>query len=61
MVDVRNPLEGNPDNLKRANVIETIIGQGAEPAGGGPPAGEKIDERVADMGDLPEGVVQRNA
>ena len=51
----------NPDDLRRADAIEIVIGQGAKPGGGGILLGHKISERVAEMRDLPEGVDQRSA
>ena len=51
----------NPDDLRRADAIEIVIGQGAKPGGGGILLGHKISARVAEMRDLPEGVDQRSA
>ncbi|MEO0388763.1 MAG: FMN-binding glutamate synthase family protein [Pseudomonadota bacterium] len=51
----------NPDDLRRADAIEVVVGQGAKPGGGGMLLGQKIDARVAAMRDLPEGVDQRSA
>jgi glutamate synthase domain-containing protein 2 len=51
----------NPDDLRRADAIEIVIGQGAKPGGGGILLGQKISSRVAEMRDLPEGVDQRSA
>ncbi|MEL6127291.1 MAG: FMN-binding glutamate synthase family protein [Pseudomonadota bacterium] len=51
----------NPDDLRRADAIEMVVGQGAKPGGGGMLLGQKINERVAKMRDLPEGVDQRSA
>src|SRR5947208_9732680 len=51
----------NPDDLRRADAIEVVIGQGAKPGGGGMLLGEKISDRVAAMRDLPEGIDQRSA
>ena len=51
----------NPDDLRAADAIEIVIGQGAKPGGGGILLGHKISERVAEMRDLPEGVDQRSA
>ncbi len=51
----------NPDDLRRADAIEVVVGQGAKPGGGGMLLGQKITERVAGMRDLPEGVDQRSA
>lgn len=51
----------NPDDLRKADAIEVVLGQGAKPGGGGMLLGVKMNERVADMRDLPEGVDQRSA
>lgn len=51
----------NPDDLRRADAIEIVVGQGAKPGGGGMLLGQKISERVADMRDLPQGIDQRSA
>ena len=51
----------NPDDLRRADAIEVVVGQGAKPGGGGMLMGQKIDTRVASMRTLPEGVDQRSA
>jgi len=51
----------NPDDLRRADAIEIVIGQGAKPGGGGMLLGQKISERVAKMRTLPEGIDQRSA
>ena len=51
----------NPDDLRRADAIEVVIGQGAKPGGGGMLLGQKISERVAEMRTLPEGIDQRSA
>ena len=45
----------NPDDLRRADAIEVVVGQGAKPGGGGMLLGHKISDRVAEMRDLPEG------
>ena len=50
-----------PDDVRRADAIEIVIGQGAKPGGGGMLLGQKINPRVADMRTLPEGVDQRSA
>lgn len=39
----------NPKDLRRADAIEIVIGQGAKPGGGGMLLGQKISDRVADM------------
>ena len=51
----------NPDDLRRADAIEVVIGQGAKPGGGGMLLGHKISDRVAEMRDLPVGIDQRSA
>jgi glutamate synthase domain-containing protein 2 len=51
----------NPDDLRKADAIEVVVGQGAKPGGGGMLLGQKISERVAEMRDLPEGIDQRSA
>ena len=39
----------NPDDLRRADAIEVVVGQGAKPGGGGMLLGQKISDRVAAM------------
>lgn len=51
----------NPDDLRKADAIELVIGQGAKPGGGGMLLGQKISPRVAQMRTLPEGIDQRSA
>lgn len=51
----------SPDDLRRADAIEVVVGQGAKPGGGGMLLGQKISPRVAAMRDLPEGIDQRSA
>src|SRR6201995_1685765 len=51
----------NPDDLRRADAIEIVVGQGAKPGGGGMLLGQKISDRVADMRTLPKGIDQRSA
>ncbi|MFN8202783.1 MAG: FMN-binding glutamate synthase family protein [Solirubrobacteraceae bacterium] len=51
----------NPDDLRRADAIEVVVGQGAKPGGGGMLLGQKISDRVAQMRDLPKGIDQRSA
>ena len=51
----------NPDDLRRADAIEVVVGQGAKPGGGGMLLGQKITERVAEMRTLPVGIDQRSA
>ncbi len=50
----------NPDDLRKADAIEIVVGQGAKPGGGGMLLGQKIDQRVAKMRTLPPGVDQRS-
>src|SRR5471032_1728782 len=51
----------NPDDVRRADAIEVVIGQGAKPGGGGMLLGQKVNPRVARMRTLPEGIDQRSA
>ena len=51
----------NPDDLRRCDAIEIVIGQGAKPGGGGMLLGQKISDRVAEMRTLPKGIDQRSA
>lgn len=51
----------NPDDLRKADAIELVIGQGAKPGGGGMLLGQKVNARVAAMRTLPEGIDQRSA
>jgi glutamate synthase domain-containing protein 2 len=51
----------NPDDLRKADAIEIVIGQGAKPGGGGMLLGQKISDRVAQMRNLPKGIDQRSA
>ena len=51
----------NPDDLRRADAIEVVVGQGAKPGGGGMLLGQKISDRVAEMRNLPKGIDQRSA
>jgi glutamate synthase domain-containing protein 2 len=50
-----------PDDVRRADAIEIVIGQGAKPGGGGMLLGQKVSARVAKMRTLPEGIDQRSA
>ncbi len=50
-----------PDQLRSADAIEIVIGQGAKPGGGGMLLGQKISDRVAKMRTLPPGIDQRSA
>jgi glutamate synthase domain-containing protein 2 len=51
----------NPDDVRRADAIEVVIGQGAKPGGGGMLLGQKVSPRVAGMRTLPAGIDQRSA
>jgi len=51
----------NPDDVRRADAIEIVLGQGAKPGGGGMLLGQKVNPRVAQMRTLPQGVDQRSA
>ncbi len=51
----------NPADLRKADAIEIVIGQGAKPGGGGMLLGQKISDRVAEMRTLPKGIDQRSA
>ena len=51
----------NPDDLRKADAIEIVLGQGAKPGGGGMLLGRKISDRVAGMRTLPAGIDQRSA
>jgi glutamate synthase domain-containing protein 2 len=51
----------NPDDLRKADAIEVVVGQGAKPGGGGMLLGHKITDRVAGMRTLPVGIDQRSA
>ena len=50
-----------PDQLRKADAIEVVVGQGAKPGGGGMLLGHKISDRVAKMRTLPQGIDQRSA
>lgn len=50
----------NPKDLKQADAIEIVVGQGAKPGGGGLLLGQKVNQVVAGMRTLPEGVDQRS-
>lgn len=50
-----------PDDVRRADAIEIVIGQGAKPGGGGMLLGQKVSPRVAKMRSLPAGIDQRSA
>ena len=51
----------NPNDVRRADALEVVVGQGAKPGGGGMLLGQKITERVAKMRNLPSGIDQRSA
>ena len=51
----------NPDDLRAADAIEIVLGQGAKPGGGGMLLGRKISDRIAHMRTLPLGIDQRSA
>jgi len=51
----------NPDDLRKADAIEVVVGQGAKPGGGGMLLGQKISDRVTQMRTLPKGIDQRSA
>ncbi|QNK82954.1 FMN-binding glutamate synthase family protein [Nakamurella sp. PAMC28650] len=51
----------NPIDLRKADAIEIVLGQGAKPGGGGMLLGQKITDRVAGMRTLPAGIDQRSA
>lgn len=51
----------NLHDLRKADAVEVVIGQGAKPGGGGLLLGQKVSDRVADMRTLPPGIDQRSA
>lgn len=51
----------DPDQIRRADAIEVVVGQGAKPGGGGILLGQKMSDRVAQMRTLPAGIDQRSA
>lgn len=51
----------DPEDLRKADAVEVVIGQGAKPGGGGMLLGQKVSERVASMRTLPPGIDQRSA
>lgn len=51
----------NPEDIRKADAIEIVVGQGAKPGGGGILLGQKVSERVAEMRTLPAGIDQRSA
>ncbi|MCL6548345.1 MAG: FMN-binding glutamate synthase family protein [Alicyclobacillus sp.] len=50
----------NPYDLRKADALEVVVGQGAKPGTGGILLGMKVSEEVARMRDLPVGVDQRS-
>jgi methylamine---glutamate N-methyltransferase subunit C len=50
----------DPKDLKQADAVEIVVGQGAKPGGGGLLLGQKVNQVVAGMRTLPEGVDQRS-
>jgi methylamine---glutamate N-methyltransferase subunit C len=51
----------DPADLRQADAIEIVVGQGAKPGGGGMLLGHKVSDRVAGMRTLPAGIDQRSA
>jgi glutamate synthase domain-containing protein 2 len=51
----------DPADLRQADAIEIVVGQGAKPGGGGMLLGQKVNARVASMRTLPPGIDQRSA
>ena len=51
----------DPADLRQADAVEIVVGQGAKPGGGGMLLGQKVNDRVADMRTLPPGIDQRSA
>jgi glutamate synthase domain-containing protein 2 len=51
----------DPADLRQADAVEIVVGQGAKPGGGGMLLGQKVNARVAAMRDLPPGIDQRSA
>ncbi|MCW2881726.1 MAG: glxD [Sphaerisporangium sp.] len=51
----------DPDDLRSADAVEIVLGQGAAPGGGSVLLGQKVTTSVAFMRDLPEGLDQRAA
>jgi glutamate synthase domain-containing protein 2 len=51
----------DPADLRQADAVEIVIGQGAKPGGGGMLLGQKVSDRVASMRTLPAGIDQRSA
>jgi methylamine---glutamate N-methyltransferase subunit C len=51
----------DPADLRQADAVEIVIGQGAKPGGGGMLLGQKVNDRVSAMRTLPPGIDQRSA
>ena len=51
----------DPADLRQADAVEVVVGQGAKPGGGGMLLGQKVNGRVASMRTLPPGIDQRSA
>src|ERR1700676_976404 len=51
----------DPDDVRKADAIEIVVGQGAKPGGGGMLLGQKVSARVPAMRPLPAGIDQRSA
>ncbi len=51
----------DPHDLRQADAVEIVVGQGAKPGGGGMLLGQKVNDRVAAMRTLPPGIDQRSA
>src|SRR6202041_3520459 len=51
----------DPSDLRQADAVEIVVGQGAKPGGGGLLLGQKVNDRVAGMRTLPPGIDQRSA
>jgi methylamine---glutamate N-methyltransferase subunit C len=51
----------DPADLRQADAVEIVVGQGAKPGGGGMLLGQKVNARVAAMRTLPPGIDQRSA
>jgi glutamate synthase domain-containing protein 2 len=51
----------DPADLRQADAVEIVVGQGAKPGGGGMLLGQKVNARVAAMRTLPHGIDQRSA
>ncbi len=51
----------DPADLRQADAVEIVVGQGAKPGGGGMLLGQKVSGRVAAMRTLPAGIDQRSA